>query len=131
MTFYGKASLISFGDPKPEKKEKVKKVYRYKKKPTGEKEVFEKIWKTRKAFSQILGQFLGEYNVSYFAHVLPKAQNKYPEYKLNPQNIVLMTLQEHHNWDNARHKCTGTEWKWVYELEASLKEQYKIDHLGK
>ncbi len=112
-------------DPKPEKVIKPKKVYQYKKKPTGEKDLFEAIWLERGPYSQIDGSFLGEFNVSYFMHIIPKAKNKYPNFKLNPECIVLGDIIQHHNWDNARHKCTGPEWKWLFEKEAELKEEYK------
>ncbi len=131
MAFYRTFEQLNrgtFGDPKPEKKEKVKKKYVFKKKPTGEKNLFEEIWKTRGAYSQISGEYLGEFNICYFAHVIPKGKNKYPHFKLYAQNIILMTLQQHHNWDNARHKCIGKEWDFMYELESSLKEQYKLLH---
>jgi hypothetical protein len=112
--------------PKPEKIIKEKKAYTFKKKPTGEKELFETIWEQRGPYSEISGQYLGEFNVCYFMHILPKAKNKYPHFKLNPDNIVLGTLQEHFNFDNARHKCTGPEWQKIFDKEAELKEEYKF-----
>lgn len=115
-------------DPKPEKTIKAKKAYKYVKKPTGEKEVFKKIWEERGPYSQVSGVFLGEFNHCFFAHILPKAKNKYPHFKLNPENIVLMTLKEHHDFDFARHNCKGGQWLWVFEQEAILKEEYTFQH---
>ncbi len=70
--------------PKPEKVIKEKKAYKFKKKPTGEKNLFEKIWEERGPYSEISGQYLGEFNICYFAHILPKGKNKYPLFKLRP-----------------------------------------------
>lgn len=127
MTKYVSLKCNTFkSDLKPEKVKKVKKKYYFKKKPTGEKEMFENIWEERGPYSQIDGSFLGEFNISLFAHILPKGQNKYPKFKLNSDNCYLMNIIQHHNWDNARHKCTGPEWDLLYQKEAILKEQYKI-----
>lgn len=111
-------------DPKPEKIIKPKKKYSFKKKPTGEKEVFEKIWAERPHFCQICFTPIPEPTPSNFMHVLAKGLNKYPKFKLNPQNIVMACSDCHHIWDNARHKANAPEWKWVHELELSLKQQY-------
>lgn len=110
--------------PKPEKGEKVNKQYKYKKKPTGELEVFKKIWDERGPYSQVSGQYLGEFNICHFAHIIPKAKNKYPHFKLNPENICLMTFDEHFLYDNQNHKCNTDEWIWVHDIKDKLKEQY-------
>jgi hypothetical protein len=115
-------------DPKPTPKPKKKKVYKYVKKATGEKEVFQEIWNERPHESQIDKSPLGEAASFMFMHVLAKGQNKYPKFKLNKQNIVLATLAQHHNWDNARHKCVSSDWDKIWELEESLKQQYKEEH---
>jgi hypothetical protein len=113
-------------DPKPERKEKAKKPYRFKKKPTGEKEVFEMIWKERPHKSQITGDPIHEARPINFLHVLPKAQNKYPKFKLLKQNIILGTEEDHYAWDHARESIKDSpKWKWVFELETQLKEKYK------
>ncbi len=113
-------------DPKPEKVIKPKKGYTFKKKPTGEIEIFKSIWEERGPYSQIDGSYLGEFNVSFFMHIIPKGQNKYPHFKLKPDNICLAHIIHHHNWDNARHKCTGPEWNWLYAKESELKEEYAL-----
>ncbi len=118
--------LITFRpDPKPEKKIKVKKQYRYVKKATGEKAVFEEIWNERPHISQISGEPIIDPTPTNFLHVLPKAQNKYPLFKLNKQNIILGTEDNHYDWDHNRAGIQNDPaWQWVFELEASLKEQY-------
>ena len=113
-------------DPKPEKVIKKKKQYQWKKKPSGEKEIFLEIWEERPHHSQISGEPIHEATASNFMHVLPKAQNKYPLFKLNKQNIVLATDEEHFLWDNMRYKIINDpKWQWVFQLETSLKKQYK------
>lgn len=114
-------------NPKPEKvvKEK-KKGLSYKRKATGEKELFLEIWNERPHYSQISFEPLGEPSPINFLHVIPKGMNKYPKFKLNKQNIVLGTDEEHYLWDHNRKAIENNpEWKWMFELEASLKEQYK------
>lgn len=124
MTYFRNFIKINNADPKPAKKDKVAKSYKYKRKPTGESSVFLKIWEERPHYCQICFVPIAEAIPNNFMHVLAKGLNKYPKFKLNPQNIILACADCHHIWDNARHKTTQ-EWKWVYELESSLKEQYK------
>lgn len=119
-------------DPKPEKVEKKKKPYKFKKKPTGEAKIFEEIWNERPHVSQISGEPIHEPMPINFLHVLAKGQNKYPKFILNKQNIILGTDAEHHIWDNARHLISKKNdetkyynWKMMLELEESLKQQYK------
>lgn len=127
MTNYTKLTCTRFTpDLKPEKVIKPKKAYKYKKKPTGEAPMFQNIWEERGPYSEISKEFLGEYNVCYMAHILPKGQNKFPKFKLNPENIVILSLAQHTAWDGYRSKCTGPEWDWLYQKESFLKAQYKI-----
>jgi|ERR1019366_1191777 hypothetical protein len=127
MTNFTKLSCSQFNpQPKPEKIVKAKVPYKFKKKPTGEKEIFESIWFERGAYSEISGTHLGEFNICYFAHILPKGQNKFPRFKLRMDNICLMTLAEHTAFDSYRSKCIGKEWEWLYLKEAELKEEYKF-----
>lgn len=114
-------------DPKPEKKVKIKKPYVYKRKPTGEMQVFLEIWNERPHVSQITGEAIKIPSPTNFIHILPKAQNKYPKFKLNKQNIVIGTEEDHYNWDHNRKSIENNPiWKWMFELEESLKQQYKL-----
>jgi len=113
-------------DPKPDKVVKAKNKFSIKpRKPTGEKNIFEKIWLERGPYSQVSGVYLGEFSVSFFAHIIPKGQNKYPHFKLREDNVCLMSLSEHVAWDGYRSKCVGKEWEWLYEKEDELKNLYK------
>lgn len=114
-------------DPKPEPTVKKKPVpLRFKpKKKTGEAEVFEYISQTRKHVSFVSGEFLGEdLQAWHMAHVLPKG--KYPLFRLQSANIVLLTQHEHDQFDKQpRSKIKNDpKWKSLFELEAELKKQY-------
>ncbi len=52
---------------------------------------------------------------------------------LNPDNIVLLTQEEHDIWDkHPRSEITDNPlWKPMFELEARLKEEYSSIHSGK
>ena len=65
--------------------------------------MFEAIWNDRPHVSEISGQRLIENPNDFhfywqFAHVLGK--QAYPRYKLNPENIMLMTWKEHEKQEN-------------------------------
>lgn len=67
------------------------------------KEFFISIWKRRKHYSEVSGQYLGAEPMStYFHHILPK--EKYPEARLDEENIILLSLEEHSNVENDMYK---------------------------
>jgi len=108
------------------------KPYRYKRKATGELELFKKIWIRREHKSFLSGKKLNTFDVSLFAHVLPKAQNKFPKWKLNPHNIILLTKYEHylldHGSEDEREKYAkenNCDWNKIYSLYNELKEAYE------
>ena len=64
---------------------------------------FKQIWKERKHYSEISGDYLGSEAMStFFHHILPK--EKYPELAYNKSNIILLTLDEHTNVENDIYK---------------------------
>lgn len=66
-------------------------------------EFFIKIWKKRRHYSEVSGVYLGSEPLSiFFHHILPK--EKYPEARLDEENIVLLTLDEHTNIENDMYK---------------------------
>ena len=115
-------------DPKKEKTEKApKKGLSYKRKNTGELPIMLEIWEERGPFSQVSGEHLGEFNVSFMAHILPKGQNKYPKFKLKKENIIIISFDEHFQFDHQKKSIINQElWQWVFQLEESLKEEYKL-----
>lgn len=103
------------------------------KKPTGEILLFESIWNTRRHESFLNKEPLGDsLDVKFFAHVLPKAQNKYPKFKLYDKNIVLLTWDQHHFWDNGIRSdlMKLPEWSKLFDLEAELKKEYEMLERG-
>jgi hypothetical protein len=60
---------------------------------------FMKIWKNRKHYSEVSGEYLGREALSiFFHHILPK--EKYPMAQLDEENIILLTLDEHTRVEN-------------------------------
>lgn len=101
------------------------------KKATGEKEIFKEIAETQEHSCFVCGRTIGELTVSNFAHILPKALNKYPLFKLNIDNIKLFCHDSysscHHRFDKEpRSSLTEPMWQKVFELEKQLKEEYII-----
>jgi len=93
------------------------------KQPTGELALFQEIWNEREHKSQIDGTPLKDFKVVYFSHILSKGA--YGGFRLLKQNIVLKTLQQHHDWEFNTHKLKDLpEWQWVFELRDSLKQKY-------
>ena len=70
------------------KKTQGKKKYRYVKKPTGERELFKRIWETRPHVCEHCHKPLDLPRVHYFAHI--KGKGAYPELRLEESNIKLM-----------------------------------------
>lgn len=71
------------------------------KKKLGEmmRSVFMDIWKERKHNSEVSGRWLGKEPLSiFFHHILPKG--KYPQATLDPENIILLTFEEHQKVEN-------------------------------
>jgi hypothetical protein len=86
-------------------------------------ELFKHIWETRPHVSQISGEPLlpmGNFQWHWqFLHVLG---GNYPHYKLNPDNILLGTVEEHEHQDRY------TAFK---EKQEELKKQYYKTYYGK
>ena len=99
-------------------------------------EMFKSIWDNNDHVSYLSGlPILISENTdlwfSIFAHVLSKAQNRYPEYKLYAKNIVMLTPFEHNLYDQGTimqrakyaelHNCS---WNKLTALAEELKQQY-------
>jgi hypothetical protein len=60
------------------------------------REFFLELWKKRRHYSEISGVFLGHSpSHLFFHHILPK--NKFPQFALNEENIVILLPEEHGN----------------------------------
>jgi 5-methylcytosine-specific restriction endonuclease McrA len=91
------------------KKGLIKKASSLKRKPTGEAQVFKRIWDTRDHNCQICGVYLKEGKASNFSHLLPKG--KFPEFRLDEDNIWIKCDDCHdrwHIWGNALR--TSSKW---------------------
>jgi hypothetical protein len=95
------------------------------KKPTGKWATFIEIWNTRPHVSEVSGEPLG--NVMkpiFFSHLLPAS---YPYYATNPDNIILKTAQEHHDWQfTSRIDLVKKDPRWqkILDKYEMLKEKY-------
>jgi len=87
-----------------------------------ELDFFKGIWRSRPHRSEISGQLILNFSPVNFSHVLTKGSR--PDLRLNDLNIVLMTFQEHQNWEFHAHKLIDKpEWKWVFLLKDYLKSR--------
>lgn len=65
--------------------------------------LFMVLWKQRGPKSEVSGEkIFGEPSSAHFHHILPK--EKYPELDLVPENIIIMTMDEHNNVENDMYK---------------------------
>jgi hypothetical protein len=84
---------------------------------------------TNKTLPSIHSRFF----LNVFAHVLSKSQGKYHKFKLNPNNIVLLTPEEHYLYDMGtkeqrekyakENKC---DWDRLFDLAKKLKQDYAV-----
>jgi hypothetical protein len=66
-------------------------------------EFFLHIWNTRPHKSEVSGESLGKEPLSvFFHHILSK--EKYPQARLDEENIILLTLDEHSSVENDMYK---------------------------
>lgn len=108
----------------------LKQVIHHVKKPTGEYDMFLEIWSERPHVSFVSGKLLDNYFgsklfVNLFSHLLPKG--KYPEARLDKNNIVLLTPQEHVDWHSYTKEkliSTNNNWQKVFDDYDKIKEYY-------
>lgn len=100
--------------------------------------IFKQLWITSNRRSFVSGLFLRDFIntdlfLNCFAHVLPKAANKYPYFKYYAKNIVLLTPGEHSLWDNGTEEARisysldvkTANWQRLKDREQELKEEYQ------
>ncbi len=96
-----------------------------KRKPTGEKAMFEDIWAKKVHVCESCGKHLREFNVSYFSHIIAKGIRK--DLRLDPNNIVLECIDCHNTWGNGKFKDKMLQHSWERKLAyiaANDKELY-------
>jgi 5-methylcytosine-specific restriction endonuclease McrA len=88
---------------------------------TSQKELFRKIWREREPECSVCEEPLYDPPKSYyFSHVLPKGT--YPEFKLFPENIILLCLDCHQKLDHNTHLAKQDRaFDWVFALKEELK----------
>jgi hypothetical protein len=90
-----------------------------------QRELFFKIWMERPHYSEVSGAYLGEdARAHYFAHILGKGA--YPAFKLREDNIVLLTMEEHRQFDQGDVDKLKKDPRWskVFEKKELLKQEY-------
>lgn len=97
------------------------------KKPIGEREVFQQIAEEREWVCFVTGQKLMELTATQFMHVLPKALNKYPLFKLYKDNIQLASNEVHYKWDFVPRSELKKDPRFdkLFALEEELKLKYE------
>lgn len=102
----------------------------YKRKPTGERALFEAIWASRARVSFLDNKKLGDDAYAwFFAHVLRKAKGHYPDFKLYDKNIILLTRSQHEKYDNNVRSPElliekDPRWQKVFDLRDQLLKEY-------
>lgn len=99
---------------------------------------FKIIWTIPPMNSYLSGVSLRNYfnsNLAYSccAHVLSKAQNKYPHFRLYLKNIRLLSVYEHRVMDAGTEEqrisyskeVKTADWQKIWDLKAELEEEYK------
>lgn len=117
-------------DLKPEPKKKEKKGLKRKFKPTGEGDLFKKLFEERPHISFITGDPIYNIDHNNCAHVLPKAKNRYPEFKLYEKNIVFLSRDEHFVYDNMAPSDLKNlpEFDNLLKLRAELLKEHRVKY---
>jgi len=118
---YGRAQK---GKPNEKKKSKSASVFNSE---LSELDIYNEIWSERVHRSEVSGEPLPPKGHKLwhwcFSHILPKGS--YGKFKYDKRNIILKTPSEHILYENHKHKIRHLpEWKWVFELEEALKQEY-------
>lgn len=81
---------------------------------------FLSLWKTRRHYSEVSGEYLGKEPLhTFFHHILEK--NKYPKAIYDEENIVFLTLDEHSNVESDMYK-----YEEINERRNYLKTKYNL-----
>lgn len=107
------------------KNKRVKKIS-YAKKATGELELFYEIIAERGPHSEISGEYIVDPGPINFMHLLPKSTHR--AFRLNKDNIIIGTAEEHHVFDCTSKLKLRLDPKWdkVFEKIDKLREEYKL-----
>lgn len=99
-----------------------------------EMDMYVHIWNTRPHVSWLTGRPV-QFHPACFLHVLAKGLNKYPHYRLNPDNVILGTRHEHHLIDNGTsvqiEKYKKENPNFAIEAFDMKKQKLKTEYLSK
>lgn len=112
-------------DPKTYSQPKPKKGLNKKVKPTGELELFKKIYDKRKGMCAITKEWV-PFHVESFMHVLSKGSS--PSFRLEEANILLVQREIHRLYDNGSKEMLIEKYpaaEIIYDLKEALKQRYK------
>lgn len=98
------------------------------KKGTGEAEIFAEIAEEREWICFVSSISLKELTATQFMHVLPKALNKYPLFKLYKKNIQLASDEIHYAWDFWPESKLRADRRFdkLFALQEELIQEYKL-----
>ena len=98
-------------------------------------ELFNHVWYSRAHCCEVSGESLEKYVgtdffVNMFAHILSKSNTKYPLFKYNPANILLVSPDIHHLLDHGSedqrvNHLPKEQWKVFWDRRRKLISQYK------
>lgn len=99
-----------------------------------ETELFRHVWDTVPHYSYVSGIPITEPSPANFAHVLSKAVNRHPHFRLNPDNILLVTREEHNLIDQGTQAARDRYCQRIrtasfgpfYKKREELEKQYEI-----
>lgn len=82
--------------------------------------LFKSIWKQRAHKSEVSGKKIyGEIKSFYFHHILPS--RKYPQAKYDPENIIILTADEHASVEIDKYK-----YEEINKRREKLKAKYNL-----
>lgn len=99
--------------------------------PQRESDIFLEIWQEREHKCEVCDKPIHQPIAANFMHVLAKALNKYPLFKLHKPNVVLACYDLkspscHFKWDNyPRSELIGEGWERMFKKESELKLEYE------
>jgi hypothetical protein len=96
----------------------------YKRKKTGELDMFIKIWNSRPHFCEVSGDPIKEFDVRCFMHVL--AKKAFGLFRLREDNIFMVLPELHHSYDFGNKEALRKDARWnkVFERYEDLKAEY-------
>lgn len=112
--------------PKPRKAMK-RTAFKSKRKASGQAAVFREIWKVRPHRCEVCGIGIAEPTASNFSHILPKGT--YPDYKLDPRNIVVKCKPCHDLWH--QHGASGLRYSFHWVPVVRMYDQLRTELTAK